>query len=346
MFKFFISLLLTGLSLATAKTELESWEGTYNLEPGETSSELKITCKNKTCSFELVGATGTHTCEAGGTFTILNDNISATQDQNSEEKDVCLTQFIQKPNGILKVNALTDGKCQVSCGAGAHYDGDYLREGNKKKFNPSFNCQKATSEIEKAICTDKLLTEGDLLLSAEYAKIQKNSALKDAAKASQKVWLEKRNVECRADRLKECLLQKYRERISELAQLPTETKNPGPRNTHDWLFKKIKFTKDQIPNGFLVNSSIYLGYGDSVLEKLESYRLDYSSEKKTDSLYSIEGWVLGMGSLRALIAIDSKFVWVAFKNKDNNVKNRPTFEAPVGASKSGAPELLKKWIQE
>ncbi len=347
MFKLiFLSFLLIGSSSLIAEEKLKPWEGTFKLKQGDTNGKLKIeNCKNKTCSFSIEAETGAHLCEASGTLSVAKDNISATQNVNVDEKDECLVKFVQRPNGTLGVTALHNEKCHVSCGAGAHYDGEYRPEGEKKNFKTGFNCKKANSLIEKTICTDKLLADGDLLLSLEYDKIQKNLSLRDTLKSSQQKWLEVRNLECRSDNLKECLIQKYRGRIIELMQF--QNKEIAKTNTaNNWVFSNYKFAIEQLPNGFLINSLIYLEYGSNVLEDLDNYRLNYSTEMKTNQFYSIEGSVFGAGALRVLITIDPKFIWIAFKNEDNDIKNKVIIKTPVGATKAEAPDFLKKWSQE
>jgi uncharacterized protein YecT (DUF1311 family) len=330
-------------SLAMAKTTHASWEGTYNLEEGDTSSEVIISgCSEHVCKFSISSATGSHSCDVDGKITIDSDDISATQNVDPQDKDTCLTKFKQKPNEVLSVDVAINDKCIVSCGAGAHYNGEYLRKGVAPVFKTSFNCTKAASEIEKAICADKLLAEADELLASEYAKTQKKPELKDAAKSAQKKWMEKRNLECHGDKLRGCLIEKYRERILELRK--SFIIAPVNAYPNDWVFDSSIFAVNQIPYGFLVKSSIYLNYGPDVLKEFESYRLDFSTEKNADHLYSIEGWILGMGSKRVLFVIDKKCIWLAFKDSDK--KEKAMYQAPKGIDKSEAPDVLKKWINK
>jgi uncharacterized protein YecT (DUF1311 family) len=78
----------------------------------------------------------------------------------------------------------------------------------------SFNCAKASTQIEKNICGDTELTKADNQLSEDFRKL--NSTLKDSQKerllTEQKAWLKQRNL-CKNAR---CLLESYSWRIQEL----------------------------------------------------------------------------------------------------------------------------------
>ena len=88
-----------------------------------------------------------------------------------------------------------------------------------KSRGPSFDCGKASTFSEKAICTDTLLGELDGALAENY-KYMLASDVGDGARAdlktTQKKWLEERN-KC-ADN--QCLENAYRKRIDEICDYP------------------------------------------------------------------------------------------------------------------------------
>jgi uncharacterized protein YecT (DUF1311 family) len=83
-----------------------------------------------------------------------------------------------------------------------------------EQTSPSFNCAKASTQVEKTICGDTELTKADKQLSDEFRKL--NSTLKDAHKekllTEQKAWLKQRNL-CNNAR---CLLESYISRIQDI----------------------------------------------------------------------------------------------------------------------------------
>lgn len=88
-----------------------------------------------------------------------------------------------------------------------------------KSWSPSFDCAKASTFSEKAICTDVLLGQLDGALAENY-KYMLASDIGDGArndlKATQKKWLTERN-KC-ADN--QCLASAYRKRMDEVCEYP------------------------------------------------------------------------------------------------------------------------------
>jgi uncharacterized protein len=84
----------------------------------------------------------------------------------------------------------------------------------------SFNCDKASSDIEKTICGNWSISQDDEKLS-KYFSVVKKSLQDNDLKAfinDQKQWLKKRNTECRLteeDARAECLQAHYKDRIRE-----------------------------------------------------------------------------------------------------------------------------------
>lgn len=84
---------------------------------------------------------------------------------------------------------------------------------------PSFDCTKASTFAEKAVCTDTLLGKLDGALSQNY-KYMLASDIGDGArkdlKATQKKWLDERN-KCTEN---QCLANTYRKRMDEICEYP------------------------------------------------------------------------------------------------------------------------------
>jgi uncharacterized protein len=74
-----------------------------------------------------------------------------------------------------------------------------------------FNCAKARTAVEKAICNNPQLSNADGQLGKIYSQLSKTPQLKQ----EQRDWLKRRDQECSTD--SSCLLQMYRQRIAELS---------------------------------------------------------------------------------------------------------------------------------
>lgn len=91
----------------------------------------------------------------------------------------------------------------------------FLISGIANIFAASFDCTKASSKTEKAICSDPELSKLDEDLSASYKEMLKLHPVPEYIKARQRDWLTS-NKFCDAKRLNECLKKNYKEQISRL----------------------------------------------------------------------------------------------------------------------------------
>ena len=84
---------------------------------------------------------------------------------------------------------------------------------------PSFNCSKASTVIEKAICVNPELSDLDGKLAQLYSeeKLHLAGAERDQLIADQKEWIKHRNINCSFGSVNDCLLGSYRIRMNELS---------------------------------------------------------------------------------------------------------------------------------
>ena len=79
--------------------------------------------------------------------------------------------------------------------------------------SPSFDCSKASSNVEVAICSNKDLSEYDVSLSQNYKKWLQHSNDKEAEKRKQREWLKNERNIC-TDSV--CIEKAYRKRLDEI----------------------------------------------------------------------------------------------------------------------------------
>lgn len=84
-------------------------------------------------------------------------------------------------------------------------------------YKTSFNCNKAKTKVELAICHSKELAHEDIVLSKHYHRLEKLKT--PDLVVQQKIWLNERDGCFYSLALEKCLLNKYRERIAQLAHL-------------------------------------------------------------------------------------------------------------------------------
>lgn len=84
---------------------------------------------------------------------------------------------------------------------------------------PSFDCKKAKTKIEKAICSDQELSLLDFKLGHVHREGKLYSKYFDEMEnynQKAKIWLRNRNRECKDENIKKCLNNKYRKRIENI----------------------------------------------------------------------------------------------------------------------------------
>ena len=84
--------------------------------------------------------------------------------------------------------------------------------------SPSFDCAKAGTNVEKAICSDEELANLDKSLSDTYISLKKGLTATEvkALKDSQRMWMKQRDTNCSSDI--PCLRETYSTRLSELTR--------------------------------------------------------------------------------------------------------------------------------
>lgn len=96
-----------------------------------------------------------------------------------------------------------------------------------RAYSASFDCSKASSFVENAICSNSELSALDDSLSSAYSKALKDADPGDEIKSSQRNWMKNRNS-CQDNA---CLKKAYSQRINELttelsSNLPSLIKEP------------------------------------------------------------------------------------------------------------------------
>jgi uncharacterized protein len=97
----------------------------------------------------------------------------------------------------------------------------------------SFDCVKAVTAIERAVCADKSLAALDVKLAADFHQlIAAQPARRTALLSDQRQWLDVREQHCGAESaneaMRECLTLVYSARITELAQIARDATGAHP----------------------------------------------------------------------------------------------------------------------
>jgi uncharacterized protein len=123
---------------------------------------------------------------------------------------------------------MPDGSC---FGWSNHVSLTFVRENVTVYEKASFDCRKAATPVERAICADRDLAEADRQLSSAYkTTVSRAADGRERLATAQRAWLARRDRECGP--LAEpgaCLLRAYGRRLLELAAWPEVPFGPGDR---------------------------------------------------------------------------------------------------------------------
>lgn len=99
-------------------------------------------------------------------------------------------------------------------------------------FAASFDCSKASTPIEKAICSDPVLSRLDSDLGAAYISLKKSlsEAQFNQLQKEQRQWLSQRNTECQSADT-DCLIRLMRSRLAELEAFNNAVSDHFPCDT-------------------------------------------------------------------------------------------------------------------
>jgi uncharacterized protein len=99
--------------------------------------------------------------------------------------------------------------------------GVFLVASNAWSASPSFDCAKASGEVENLICNDAELAKLDRSLSQLYSTVLKNTpaSRQKTLKTVQRGWVKGRNDCWKSDDVRGCVANEYHTRINELKDL-------------------------------------------------------------------------------------------------------------------------------
>jgi hypothetical protein len=137
-----------------------------------------------------------------------------------------LTLTLTKDDRLLAT--MPDGSC---FGWSNHESLTFVREDVTVYAKASFDCRRATTRVERAICADRDLAEADRQLSSAYQTTAARARDgRERLAAAQRAWLARRDRECGPlSRPAPCLLRAYGRRLLELVAWPDAAFGPGDR---------------------------------------------------------------------------------------------------------------------
>ena len=151
-------------------------------------------------------------------------------------------------------------------------------------FKAGFDCRKASTAIEKSICTDKRVAMADLEINQQYKKArQRLSGIeRKALKTTQRSWIKQRNKCLVADKVDmSCLALSYANRLATLQKINNATLGKGEGIDVGYLFGLEK-TKAVINNTLpilLVIASEQPDWAVDLMKRSAVYKVEKVGDK-------------------------------------------------------------------
>jgi len=221
---------------ATAETVAQAWAGEWAWDASdqhdvEYSGRLSIRhCDERGCNYDLTIGSESAVCQANGMLTFKGaQKATSPVGEDGAEKVAggCALEFERNRADHLRTDANGDG-CSQWCGPGATFGGIFYRRSKQNYFATSFDCYRAKSAVEHAICSSETLSALDVQLANRYKALRESLpvAEKNRLRSEQQRWLTERDTRCAADPGRDsCLHTAYQGRLLQLNATTTGANN-------------------------------------------------------------------------------------------------------------------------
>jgi hypothetical protein len=354
---FFILILLTVLPGADclAENSINPFQGTWINDYGS----VNITyCKEKKCKIEITTANGAHTCDLEGKL-ITQSSQAIFQIGNSDTDTLNKKQFVPINLSLSKqvitvtVPEESHEAARGHCGLRGFFEGEYTNSNAPRIYKASFNCNKAKTKIEFAICQSSNLAYADIVLSKLYFQLK--TKLLNNIVNQQKEWIKDRDTCSNSLDLTQCISDKYSNRILTLQQksldIHSVKMNANISYNYDYL---LFLSKHPYPNSYEIYEDPPLqNYLNAALPKDTIQRImpavfhEIELEYSDDSLIMLKGGAPGLYTIceGALVLTKDHQTWLAYINISNQHKTQIIVLCPKNADFNELPDPLNKWMK-
>lgn len=317
-----------------ASESLNPFQGTW--VSGEDTVDVSK-CTKSTCKIKIDTINGVYTCDLDGTLTVLSNTKAVFFISGYESELRKFPIDLTRSKHVITVSIPGESReaARGNCGMKAYFEGEYMNNKYPQTYKTSFNCEKAKTAIEHAVCHSADLAYEDTVLSRLYLNLKKKQFKNIVEK--QRKWMSERNVCNNSSDINACLSDKYNEGILSLQQDfmtsvsgGSSAKNNLPYNS-DYLFYMSKQSAQEqweIPLDPPLQH-----YLSSILEKEKAeeelnrnYQINLNSEVD-DSVLMITGVSPGI-SENALVLKKDHSLWFAYTSYAENFKSKVIIFCP------------------
>jgi len=156
-------------------------------------------------------------------------------------------------------------------------------------YKAGFDCRKASTAIEKSICTDKRIAMADLQINQQYKKARKklSGIERKSLRSSQRSWIKQRNKCFVADNVDmSCLALSYANRLATLQKINNPALGKGGGVDSDYL-EGLKQTQAVINNTvpiLLIVAREQPDWAVDLMKRSATYRVEKIADKTVLSI--------------------------------------------------------------
>lgn len=327
------------------------------------NGQIGITnCQEKKCKIEIITANGAHTCEIVEELTALSNHSAVFQlkdlniDGDNKKRLLPINLSLSRQVITVTIPPSSKDAARGYCGMQGFFEGEYTNSNIPRVYKTSFNCDKAKTKIEVVICQSEELAHADKVMAKLYHLLITKRL--NYIFIQQKEWLQDRNTCSASSDLKQCLSNKYRDRILVLQQefingstssQSLKTNNNVPYN-FDYLLFLSKLT-DQNPFEIYTDPPLqnYLNVfvpKNTVEKILPAVFYEIRMEYFDDSLIMITGGAPGLYTIceGALVLTKDHQTWLAYIDINDDHKKEIVVLCPKSINCDAQPESLKNWV--
>lgn len=348
-------LLFLAFCQTTAAAASKDWQGEWKVNDRNRYASVTIGNVDKVgFEFSYNEGVGINGISVSGKAT-REDNSTAFIDFIDRNQESCRLKIQLVKTKTSK--RLTLSNCRLNTYDAPAEGQIYVPKSQKLYYKAGFNCAKAATKIEIAICDSKLLAASDRKLGVLYKTLRKELSRKNKKrlKTEQRQWLKARDNECNThgkDDRGYCLRKYYGQRLINLAALKDHkvwlTGNPGYdtfRAIHD--AKKQKQDNLSYP-AMSKGLGLWLG---GVMKKAISDSGSYELQVNefNSHSYVLEGSYISNPSQGFDPAAAGNAIFIEFETGDSTWVGLVHYGKhyifiPKTKTISGAPERFKSWM--
>lgn len=329
--------------------QVNPFQGEWSNDNG---TVLVTNCQGMRCDIKIYTMNGIHSCEVEEKLTVLSKNKAVFHVKNyhalpDAKRFLPVNLSLAHQIITITIPRSSEDATRDLCGMAGYFDGEYTNINTSRIYKTSFDCYKATTPIEHAICQSPELAEADAVLAKLYVQLKQRSNVV----RQQKEWIKARDLLCtHSANLNKCLSDKYLNKILDFEQQIINSPTRSTSFSYDYLLYLAQQPNTESYDVFLdppLQEYLKTHLPKNTTEGMMKTRF-YGTDLKyaNDSVIMITGGAPGLFTIYegALVLTKDHQTWLAYIDIDDHSNSKIIVLSPQKAIATTIPTPLKQWI--